>query len=345
MKDASIVWADDAQTGAARHISEVEIGLACHCVCTGCHATMEAVNPKNPNPKHRPHFRHDKAPILEDCARQAILKATIKTLMEATEIELPELRIKAKAVAQDGMEFEAEVTEQPQLVKIQNIEQVDVADVILTLEDGRQIYTRLIANAKWQTESPKQTQHAEFTIDISDESLWDIDPQKLRQQITLAPRMKRWCSHWHEDDLLTQAEALAWVKADEHWNNHLADEALGYTGKIKTEPASHYEWQPDDWQTGEQRPNPKPVKEEPKEYTWSNQPIDLEKIRKVAKTLRDGQHLRDAEQMILEGNNYKKQGETVESALEKVAAQFKMPKGNIELIKRAWSAGGIIVSF
>ena len=55
----------------------------------------------------------------------------------------------------------------------------------------------------------------------------------------------------------------------------------------------------------------------------------------MAKTLRDGQHLRDAEQMILKGNNYKKQGETVESALEKVAAQFKMPKGNIELIRRA----------
>ena len=49
--------------------------------------------------------------------------------------------------------------------------------------------------------------------------------------------------------------------------------------------------------------------------------------------------------LILESKNYKKQGETVESALEKVAAQFKMPKGNIELIKRAWSAGGIIVSF
>ena len=96
--------------------------LACHCVCTGCHATMEAVNPKNPNPKHRPHFRHDKAPILEDCARQAILKATIKTLMEATEIELPELRIKGKAVAQDGLDFEAEVTEQQHIVKIQNIE-------------------------------------------------------------------------------------------------------------------------------------------------------------------------------------------------------------------------------
>jgi hypothetical protein len=98
---------------------------------------------------------------------------------------------------------------------------------------------------QWQTEGPRQTQHAEFTTDISDENLWDIDPQKLRQQITLAPRMKRWCSHWHEDDLLTQAEALARSKADEHWNKHLADEALGYTGTIKTEPASHYKWQPD----------------------------------------------------------------------------------------------------
>jgi len=270
--------------------------------------------------------------------------AAIKTLMETTEIELPELRKKAKAVAQDGMPFEAEVTEQPQLVKIQNIEQVDVADVILTLEDGRQIYTRLIASAKWQTEGPKQTQHAEFTIDISDESLWDIDPQKLRQQITLAPRMKRWCSHWHEDDLLTQAEALARVKADEHWNKHLADKALGYTGKIKAEPASYYEWKPDDWQPETPKPSPKPKKEGPTEYAWSDKPINMEKIRKVAKTLRDGQHLRDAEQMILEGNNYKKQGETVESALEKVAAQFKMPKGNIELIRRAWGAGGIIVS-
>ena len=67
--------------------------------------------------------------------------AAIKTLMETTEIELPELRKKAKAVAQDGMPFEAEVTEQPQLVKIQNIEQVDVADVILTMEHGRQIVT------------------------------------------------------------------------------------------------------------------------------------------------------------------------------------------------------------
>jgi len=342
MKDAPIVWADEEQTGAARHIAEVQPGLDCHCVCHGCGAKMQAVNPQNPNWKHRPHFRHDEAPILEDCAQQAILTGAKKMLQEATEIELPELRVKRTAEAQDGIVFDAEVTEQAQMANIQNIELVDIADAILTLENGQQLYVRLIANAKWQTEGPKQSQHAEITIDISDENLWDIDPQKLRHQITLAPKMKRWCSHWHEDDLLTQAEHLARVKADEYWNNHLADEALGYMGKIKTEPANQYDWKPDDWQPETPKPSPKPKKEGPTEYAWSDKPTTEEKIRDASKIYNNAYHRRDFEQIITEGGKAKAQGQTMDEALEKVAKQFKL-RESTELIKRAWHRGGVLM--
>jgi hypothetical protein len=66
-----------------------------------------------------------------------------------------------------------------------------------------------------------------------------------------------------------------------NWNNHLPDEALGYTGKIKAEQANQYDWKPDDWQPETPKPSPKPKKEGPPEYAWSDKPTTEEKIREI----------------------------------------------------------------
>ena len=155
MSEARIVWANDAATNAARHITEVRTGLACHCVCPGCGAKLEAVNAQNPNWKRRPHFRHYEAPELVDCAQQAVLTGAREALKQAKKIELPELRIKRIIAAQDRMEFAAEVYEPAHRTQIESVEFVDATDAVLTLAGGQQIYVRLVATAK-RPGDPKQ---------------------------------------------------------------------------------------------------------------------------------------------------------------------------------------------
>lgn len=148
MSEARIVWASDAATKAARHISEVRTGLACNCVCPGCAARLEAVNAENPLWKRRPHFRHYQAPELEDCAQQAVLTGAREALTQATEIKLPEVRAGRIVVAQDQVDFAAEAVQPEQQMAVEAVELVDATDAILTLAGGEQIYVRLVATAK-----------------------------------------------------------------------------------------------------------------------------------------------------------------------------------------------------
>jgi hypothetical protein len=221
MSEARIVWASDAATKAARHISEVRTGLACNCVCPGCAARLEAVNAENPLWKRRPHFRHHQAPELEDCALQAVLAGAREALKQASEIQLPEVRAKRIVAAQDHMKFSAEAVQPEQQLAVAAVELVDATDAILQLTGGERIYVRLVATAK-RPDDIKQTLLSEVLIDISDPVLRTADPETLRQHITLGVRAKHWCNHLREPDLIAEADAAARLKASRYWEDRIA---------------------------------------------------------------------------------------------------------------------------
>jgi hypothetical protein len=224
MAEPRIVWAADAATMAARHISEVRTGLACNCVCPGCQARLEAVNAENPLWKRRPHFRHYQAAELDDCAQQAVLKGARQMLGAITEIELPARRVERMVSAQDKLEFVGAATEPPLRAAVEAVEFVDATDAVLTLAGGVQIYVRLVATCR-RPADVKQTQLSEIAIDVSDPFLRTADPDALRQHITLGTRAKHWCHHLREPNLVVQAEADARQRAARHWEEVLARRA------------------------------------------------------------------------------------------------------------------------
>jgi hypothetical protein len=221
MSEATIVWATDVDTGSAKHILEVETGLACNCLCTGCNAKLEAINSRNPDPKRRPHFRHHDTPELADCTQHAVLAGARESLRGATEIELPGMKVRHSARARDGAEFTGEVDEPPRRVQIESIEFVDATDAILTLEDGQRIYVRLIATGKRPVD-PKQSLYSEILIDITDPVLLTADPATMRRHITLAPNSRVWCVYFRQAQLAEVVKAEAEKQADEHWRKREA---------------------------------------------------------------------------------------------------------------------------
>ena len=140
-----------------------------------------------------------------------------KILAEVTEIELPEFRVRRSASAPDGKQFSIENTEPPSHVQVNAIEFVDHADAIMTLEDGRQIYVRLIAKAMPRLSDPKQTLLAEIVIDIADPELRTADPETMRKHITLAPEARYWCHLVRAGELIMLAEAEVQRQADLYW--------------------------------------------------------------------------------------------------------------------------------
>lgn len=221
MTNARIVWASDAATHAARHVSEVRTGLACSCVCPGCGAILEAVNAENPLWRRRPHFRHYELAELSQCAPQAFMAGAREALRRVTEIALPEVRAKRIARAPDQVEFEAEAVCPAQHVAVEGVELVDAADAILTLAGGERIYVRLVATAR-RPSDVKQTILSEVLIDISDPVLRTADPEILRRHITLDVDAKQWCNHMREPDLVSEADGEARLRAAKYWDDRIA---------------------------------------------------------------------------------------------------------------------------
>jgi len=221
---ASIVWASDRTTGAARHISEAHRGLACDCTCVGCGSVLEAVNSENPNPKRRMHFRHPDRDETDACVTGAVLAGARAQLRPGESLMLPAYTVTGSARAADGREFHALEQSPQRRVGIEQLQWIDETDAVLTLADGRQLRIRLVAvsGALSAERTGSEEQLAEILIDVSDPALRDADPEALRAHITLDTAAKRWCQHWQASELVAEATRVAQGKADQYWQDKQA---------------------------------------------------------------------------------------------------------------------------
>ena len=203
----------------AKHISEVQRGLACGCICVGCGSVLEAVNSENPTPKLRMHFRHSDGEETETCVTGAVLAGARAQLSVGTALILPAYSVTGSAKAADGREFNALEQSAQSRATIEQIQWVDETDALLTLADGRQLRVRLMATSgglgvqRLGDDDPL----AEILIDVSDPLLRDADPEELRRRITLDTAAKRWCHHWQASELVDVATRVAQSKANSYW--------------------------------------------------------------------------------------------------------------------------------
>lgn len=212
-----MVWATRKVDGAAVHISEVNRGLGCDCVCPGCSAQLEAVNSENPHWKKHPHFRHHNAPESLACEVSAITKAAKQALAEAKEFQLPDQHVVGEARSADGKLFSHRIDQPGSVLAVTQYTSVDATDAILTLADGQMIYVRLIATGiPLSGDTPKQTKFAEVVIDISDPVLRTASREVLRQHISLSAEQRRWCSNQDLVELQAQANNAAQSLAKAH---------------------------------------------------------------------------------------------------------------------------------
>lgn len=207
----TMVWATRAADGTAVHVLEVEAGLACACLCPGCRAVLEAVNSRNPQRKRRPHFRHYAAPELEDCTVVAALAAARAAIAQLDSFETPVRSVEGRAESVDGRVFSEVVSTAAAVQPVTRYAFVDMADAVLTLADGQQVYVRLAAHSP-QTHDlePKQQAIPEIVIDIADPALQGFDRETLRRYIALSPTGRVWCNN---QALQLQADRLAAHKA------------------------------------------------------------------------------------------------------------------------------------
>ncbi|MDK9704610.1 MAG: hypothetical protein OEL20_15860 [Sulfuritalea sp.] len=353
MSEARIVWANDTATNAARHITEVSTGLACHCVCPGCGAKLEAVNAQNPNWKRRPHFRHYEAPELVDCAQQAVLTGAREALKQANEIELPALRVKRIMAAQDRMEFVAEVNEPAHRVQIEGVEFVDATDAVLTLSDGQQVYVRLVATAK-RPGDPKQLKISEVLIDISDPVLRTANPEVLRQHITLGSRAKHWCHHLREPDLVAEAEAKVLQQVNKHSEDcaarfaaeeqtrHRSAEAQGNQRiQFQSAPLAPNEMLKTVPQISSQEKPSKSLHSVAVDYVWSQGVLKPSRRENVIRQNMTIWPQWDWRAIMAFGESARLQGISVDIAVKAALERFRFSENN-NVVRDAWRYAGII---
>lgn len=216
-RGAPLVWASRVSTGMAVHVTEVRSGLACECKCPGCEAELEAVNSQNPHWKHRPHFRHYKAPETEACGQAAVLGVAMAVLAEVGAFQLPDLIGRGTAKSKDGKPFESTSSEHGEVQEVSAYEFIDATDAILTLKNGEQVYVRLTARPLAETiATQKQSQLAEIIIQIDDPVLRTADWETMRRHIRLSPSARTWCRHPRLGQLNEQATAQATEDAARH---------------------------------------------------------------------------------------------------------------------------------
>lgn len=198
-------WASDASTGAPRYIHDPDIvSQAAGAVCPGCGSKLWTVLAGQPQ-RVRPtaHFRHVAGTPRTACVVVAARLAASHHLASLGYIDLPRRRVTAVSKGFSGEGYEGWVEKPAQRVRISDVRMVDLATAELTLDDGRTILVDLTGE-RVEGEAGR----AVITINLSDPALAEMDVDELRARLRLLPPA-RWCSHWRDRELTTEARTQA----------------------------------------------------------------------------------------------------------------------------------------
>lgn len=219
MSTAKIAWAREIGSGITRHITEVDAGLACKCLCEGCNTPLEAVNSRNRLAKRRPHFRHYETPESGSCAERALLAAARRGLEGLRTIKTPSFSVNAEVRDSRGLLHRGVAAAAESELTYQSIAFIDNALAVLTLDDGMQVYVILcVATENFRSDIPSGTPVMIF--DLEGQQFEHPDPDALRARIQIVARNKCWLHHPRSHELYLQAERAALYaarRADEEY--------------------------------------------------------------------------------------------------------------------------------
>lgn len=206
---STLAWARHLPSGQILHISAARRGLGCECVCPGCGATLEAVNPENPNPLRRMHFRHHASAEQTSCLQHAAGAALRKVWTAGAEIKLPDYELVEEGRTHDGTPVRVSRRILGAVETIARLDWVDEASGMIELADGRQLIVRIVASAvhvpATAPESAETARHAELLVLVDDPALAALAPDELLRRVCLDGSCSRWGFHWQTAQLARAA--------------------------------------------------------------------------------------------------------------------------------------------
>lgn len=206
---STLAWARHLPSGQILHISAARRGLGCECLCPGCGATLEAVNPENPNALRRMHFRHHASAEQTSCLQQAARAALRKVWTAGAEIKLPDYELVQEGRTHDGTPVRVSRRISGGVETIARLDWVDEATGRIELADGRQLTVRIVASAAHvpgtAPESAEPARHAELLVLVDDPALAALAPDELLRRVCLDGSCSRWGFHWQTAQLARTA--------------------------------------------------------------------------------------------------------------------------------------------
>lgn len=209
MSELVMAWARDRGTGEPRYILELEEhqrGAQCNCECVSCGGSLIAVNAARDTFRRRPHFRHVDGTEKHSCLVLAARTALLATLGSTGYLDLPSRRRTARVAGISGEFHDAWFDAPAERVHIASCVFSDEADVIVTLEDGRELQAILVGR---HGDVADNRPHAVIEILVDDPALAAMSPEELRQRTRLLVGKARWCGHWQDSVLDEMAVAAA----------------------------------------------------------------------------------------------------------------------------------------
>lgn len=200
-------WAHDAQTGEPRYIHDPEVAQGgCVCTCPACKLSLIPVMAGQPL-RIRPtaHFRHPAGAQKDDCSVVAARLAATRHLLETGFIDLPQRRMSATAKGFSGQGYEVWVEAPAARVSIVSAALHDHATALLTLDDGRELLVDLTGLREAASDGSGR---AIVTMSLSDPTIAMLGPEEIRARLRILPGI-RWCAHWNDQELTTEADAAA----------------------------------------------------------------------------------------------------------------------------------------
>ncbi|MBG6083022.1 hypothetical protein IWX58_004772 [Rubrivivax gelatinosus] len=202
-----MAWAIDTTTRRPVYVGQIpkeRTGLLCNCQCPACGATLQAVNAgEKPQPgKHAPFFRHHTGQQGPSCKFRVAELAALDLLANRGEIVIPAPRRTAVRAGVSGFLYHAEQQGAQVVERIIERRNVSNAEVLLTLESGRQVVLVLRGH---ENVGEYGSVFAVISVQVDDPEVALLSPAEILERSQLTPEWVRLLKH--QDDAVLQRAA------------------------------------------------------------------------------------------------------------------------------------------
>ncbi|WP_236186033.1 competence protein CoiA [Pseudomonas juntendi] len=191
---------------------EVENGLACGCICPGCHKPLNAANGGQ---KVIPHFRHVHSENCVSGFKDGVRRAAVALIAAQRSLTLPSFHRQISAMTGSGRILSREVSIPETSVAAETVERfVDLGDVtahaILTT-GNHQLFVRIKVFSRSEKKRYERLSNIEASsveIDLSELDLGQInDPLTFERAVLFDPTTRSWIRSLRGEMRIKRAEA------------------------------------------------------------------------------------------------------------------------------------------